>query len=216
MPHTVDSYVFDPRTSDPPSPADGEEWYRSDLARFLRKIGASTKVSANLDDVFCRFFVYGADQLLFPNNSDWAVNAATDLAPDSNNAAIPVRLFDDTDEEGIGLQVTVPPLSTSMIVKLVSRAETAPAGARTVGIKLYQRGLPDNGAVESWSSGTALDDVDIPTNEYWQYDEQTISLSSLGVTAGEFTQFELTRVNPQAGTELSGDWALLRVALEFV
>ncbi len=216
MPQIVDSYIFDPLTADPSSPVNGQEWYRSDLARFRRKVGTNIKVSANLEDIFCRFFVYGADQLLFPNNSDWAVNAAAALAADSNNAAIPVRLFDDATEEGIGVQLTVPSLATSVIVKEISRAETAPAGTRTVGRKLYNRGIPDNAAVELWTSGTQLNDVSIPTTELWQYDEQTISLSSLGVTAGEFTQFEMTRVNPSAGTELSGDWALLRVALEFV
>jgi hypothetical protein len=211
----VTEHVYDPITQDPSSPEDGSEWYRSDTGQFRRKVGAKTQISANMEDIFCRFFVFGADQLLSPNNSDWTVNALAPLAADSNDAGLPVRLFDDTTEEGVGFQTTVPPNTTNLIIKMISRAETAPAGARTVGVKLYNRGVPDDSAVESWSSGTALNDVDIPANENWQYDEQTISLSSLGITAGEFTQFELTRVNPSAGTELTGDWALLRIALEF-
>ena len=80
---------------------------------------------------------------------------------------------------------------------------------------MYNRGLPDNAAVESWSTGTTLDDIDIPTNEFFQYDTQTITLASLGITAGELTQFELTRVAPGAGTDLEGDWALKLIKVGF-
>ena len=48
----------------------------------------------------------------------------------------------DTTEEGVGCKVTVPIGVTSVTVKLQSRAETGPAGARTVGVRLYNRGIP--------------------------------------------------------------------------
>lgn len=160
-------------------------------------------------------FSFQADQLQSPNTSDWAVNALAPLSADSNNSGLSVRMFDDATEEGVGCTISVPSGMTDVKIKIRSRAETAPGAARTVGVKLYNRGIPDNGAVESWTAGTALSDVDIPTNEYFQYDEQTIALSTLGVTAGETTQFEFTRVNPQAGTELTGDWNLLELGLEF-
>lgn len=156
---------------------------------------------------------FDADQLLSPNNADWKINALAPLSADSNNAALLVRLFDDTTEEGVGFQVRIPTGVTNMKIKLISRAETAPAGARTVGAKLYNRGMP--GTVETWSAGNALADLDIPTSENWQYDEETLSLATLGATADELTQFELTRIDPSAGTELSGDWALLWLGLEF-
>ena len=110
------------------------------------------------------WYNYDADQLLSPNNADWAVNALAPLSADSNNAALLARLFDDTTEEGVGFVVMVPSAVTDMEVKIKSRAETAPAGVRTVGLKLSNRGIPDNGAVQSWTAGTVMTDVSIPTN----------------------------------------------------
>lgn len=212
MPVRVESYVYDSLTADPASPVDGEEWHRSDQAQFRRRVGGVTKISANFDDVFHHF---AAAQLVSPVNADWKVNALAPMAIDSNNAALEVRLFDDTTEEGIGFQTLVPVGITKLVLELKSRAETAPGAARTVGSKLYNRAIPDNGAVGTWSVGTVLNDVDIPASEYFQYDVQEILLSTLGITAGEEVQFELTRVNPVGGTELVGDWALLCVQLRF-
>lgn len=156
-----------------------------------------------------------ADQLDNPVNSDWAVNALAPAAADSNNAGLTVRLFDDTTEEGVGFITSVPAGKTNLKISFKSRAETAPGATRTVGLKLYQRGILDNAAVEAWSAGTVLTDIDIPTNEFFQYDTQTITLASLGITAGELTQFELTRINPAGGTELTGDWSLAEIVVEF-
>lgn len=206
------SFIFDNLTADPSSPQPGTEWFRSDLSQFRRRVGSETKMSANLDDVFHHF---DAAQLVTPNNADWAVNALAPMSADSNNAGLTVRLFDDTVEEGVGFQTLIPLGVTKMVVEIKSRAETGPAGARTVGLKLYNRKVPNNAAVGSWSSGLALNDLDIPTNEYFQYDLQALTLASLGVTAGEETQFELTRVNPVGGTELVGDWILNCVQLRF-
>jgi len=156
-----------------------------------------------------------AEDMENPNSSDWTVNALAPLAADSNNAGLKVRLFDDTTEEGVGFTVYVPKSATNITINMISRAETAPAGTRTVGVKLYNRGIPANAAVQSWTSGTVLNDVSIPTNENFQVDNQTETLASMSITDGEWTQFELTRINPTAGTELTGDWALLKVWLEF-
>jgi hypothetical protein len=160
---------------------------------------------------------YTAIDFLSPNNADWAVNALAPLGADSNNAGLSVRLFDDTVEEGVGTRWhRVPTWATSVNFKFVSRGETAPAGARTLAPKVYNRNIPDNAAVGSWSAGVTLNDIDIPTNENFQYDEQTVTLATLGVTAGELVQFQVTRVDPSAGTELSGDWALLQLDIGFV
>ena len=158
---------------------------------------------------------YYADQLDFPINTDWAVNALAGSAADTNSAALSVRRFDDTTEQGVGFEEKPPTGATNIKIGMVSRAETAGGGDRTIGPKLYQRGIPNNAAVESWTSGYVMTDVTLPNNENWQYDEQTIALSTLGVTAGEVTQFELTRVNPTGGTELSGDWTLLLLEVTF-
>lgn len=150
-----------------------------------------------------------------PVNADWAVNALAPAAADSINAGLTVRLFDDTTEEGVGFKMVVPASATNMTLEFRSRAEVAPAAARTVGLNLYQRGMPDNTAVDAWSGGTQLTDIDIPNNNLFQEDSQTITLASLGVTAGELTQFELTRINPTGGTELVNDWVLAHLSVEF-
>lgn len=150
-----------------------------------------------------------------PNNADWTVNALAPAVADSNNNGLTVRLFDDTTEEGVGFQIPIPSGATNIILEFVSRAETAPGAAATVGLNLYNRGIPDNAAVEAWSAATQLTDIDIPTNENFQVDSQTITLASLGITAGELTQFELTRTDPSGGTELTGDWTLLNVKVSF-
>jgi hypothetical protein len=160
-------------------------------------------------------FQFFADHLDNPNNADWTVNALAPAEADSNNNGLTVRRFDDTTEEGVGFELRVPTGVTNIVIDLVSRAETAPPAVRTVGPKLYNRGIPDNAAVEAWSAGLALTDIDIPTNEFFQYDSQTITLASLGITAGELTQFELTRVAPGAGVNLVGDWALKLIQVRF-
>ena len=158
---------------------------------------------------------YG-DQLEDTDNADWAVNATALEVADSANAALIVRRFDDTTEEGVGFSIAPPAGTTSLKFTFVARAQTAPGAARTVGLKLYNRGIPDNAAVESWNAGTILADIDIPTNAFFQYDTETITLSTLGMTVGEDTQLQLTRIDPVAGTELTGDWNLRALQVEFV
>ena len=144
------------------------------------------------------------------------MNALAPAVADSNSNGLTIRAFDDTTEEGVGFILRVPTGATNVVLTFKARDELGPPAARTVGLKLYQRGVPDNGAVEAWSAGTVLTDIDMPTTtELFQYDTQTITLSSLGITAGEVTQFELTRINPAGGTELVGDWNLLQLGVEF-
>ncbi len=174
-----------------------------------------TFFDANLSFLAFSEFQFFADQLENPNNADWTVNALAPASADSNNAGLTVRLFDDTTEEGVGFTIEVPAGATNIVFDFVARAETAPGIANTVGLDIYNRGIPDNAAVQAWSAATQLTDIDIPTNEFFQEDTQTVTLATLGVTAGETTQFELTRVAPTGGTDLTGDWAMLLVKVSF-
>lgn len=159
-------------------------------------------------------FVINADQLDNPNSSDWAVNALAPAASDTNNSGISVRLFDDTVEEGVGFGLTIPASSNNLTLRLKSRAETAPGSAETVALTLYYRHIPDNSSVGSWTS-TNLSNINIPTNENFQYDNELFSLSTLSITAGDYYQFELTRNTGSASDTLTGDWVLLEIVLEF-
>jgi hypothetical protein len=171
--------------------------------------------AAKVEDVFeaRRTYVFYADQLQVPNNSDWTVNAAAGSAADSNNAGIPVRRFDDTTPEGVGFTVDIPSGATFMELIPFSRAETAPPAARTVGLRFYERGFP--GSVDSWSSAATMTDIDIPATENWVRDTESTSLGGWGLTAGQTHQIEIVRDDPTGGTELSGDWTLGMLIVDF-
>jgi hypothetical protein len=143
----------------------------------------------------------------------WAVTVPAASAGDTNTPGLNVRLFDDTTIEGVGFSVYVPLGATSMTLRFISRAETAPVGTRTVGVEFYERGMP--GAVDAWSPGYQLTDVTLPASEDWVEYTHSAVLPVWGITAGQLHQCELARINPAAGTELIGDWALLAVRVEF-
>jgi hypothetical protein len=157
---------------------------------------------------------FGASDFQSPT-ANFAVNALAAVAADTVNAALNVRRFDDTTQEGVGFGLTIPPSATNMTLYFKSRAQTAPGG--TVGVQpvLYFRTVPDNAAVSSWSAGTQLTPLSFPTNTNWQYDSQTLTLSSLSLTAGNFVQFEITRLGTDGDDTLTGDWVLLELTLEF-
>lgn len=155
-----------------------------------------------------------ADQLDVPVNSDWAVSAIAPSDLDSTVASAPIIEMDDTVEQGRGWFDNVPAAvdfvadAATLKLGIVSKAGSLPPGAKTVGLKLYYREYPDNGAVGAWKN-IVLNDIDIPANTNFQYDTQTLTIGAgagqLDVTPGTTVQFELTRVAPGAGTNLTGD-----------
>lgn len=158
---------------------------------------------------------FTADTFSDPINSDWAINELAPTNVDSNNNGLLVRSFDDATEEGIGFTIEIPYGATNIVFKLLSRAETSPGSAQTVALTIYERGLPDNTSVNSWSSAFQLTDINIPTNENWQVDIQHIEISDLGLTNGQIHQFELTRDTADAGDTLTGDWVLHSLKVSF-
>ena len=180
-----------------------------------RDCGFLLTIAGSVSGVSFPLYTFEADQLENPNNADWAVNSLAPAQADTNNNGITIRAFDDTTEEGVGFKVKIFPTATNVIIRIFSRAETTDAAARTVGLNLYEREKPDNAVVTAWSAGVQLTDIDIPTNEFWQYDEQILTLAALGVTAGSWHQFELTRIAPSGGTNLVGDWDLLAIEVTF-
>jgi hypothetical protein len=157
-------------------------------------------------------YLFYADQLLSPNNADWAVNAAAGVSADSLNNSLLNRQFDDTAEEGVGFFIEIPASAVNMTFYFRSRAQTAPGGATTVLPRLYRRQVVDNTAIGAWSASFAFAQIDIPANTRFQYDSETVTLATLGLTAGNVVQFELTR-NPADG--LTGDWNLLELCIYF-
>lgn len=164
---------------------------------------------------FLQRFTFQADQFDNPVTSDWAVDSLAPAYRETGNSALIVRRFDDTTEEGVGGAFTIPPGAVSVVLYFKSRAHSTPGG--TVGVQptLYHRSVPDNATVTSWSSALNLTVLSFTTNTFFQYDTQTISLATLGWSAGQFVQFELTRRGTQGGDTLSGDWDLLELIVEF-
>jgi len=168
--------------------------------------------SIHVDAKRCRFY---ADQFDSPINADWVVNALAPAAPDSNNNALKVRLFDDTTEEGVGFNLFIPPDTEHLVLTFQSRAETAPGGTVTAIPTLYFREIPDNAAPSATWAGTndgsqALTAISLPTNENFQSDREVLNLTTLGIVAGSYYQFELTL----SGGTLVGDWALRALGVE--
>lgn len=200
-----------------PAAGKGEFWVKDDTPckpYFTDDAGTDFDLTSGGGSAGIKW--WDADQLESPNSADWTVNSLAGLDADEDNTGLNIRAFDDTTEEGVGFSIPIPSGTTSIKLYFRGRAKTAPGAARTVGLKLYFREVPDNAAVTAWSAGTQLTDIDIPTNENFQYDNQTITLASLGITAGRDVQFELTRIDPSGGVELTGDWFLLRLGIEFI
>jgi hypothetical protein len=159
-----------------------------------------------------RYEFYG-DQFENPNNADWVVNALAPASADSLNAGLTVRRFDDTIEEGAGFTLTVPADAIAMRFTFRHRAQTAPGGAVTTQPRLYRRTRADNAAWGAWSAAFAYVALSLPATTDWQDDVEVVTLATLGLTAGQVAQFELTR-DPADG--LTGDWVLHELMVEFL
>lgn len=159
-------------------------------------------------------FHFYADQVEYPVGSNWNVNVGAPAMPDSNNAALKVRRFDDAADEAIGFMVKVPASATSLTVRTKARAETAPGATQNAIMALHKRSAGDNAAVSSWSTN-ALTTIALPTNENFQYDETVDTLANWGLTAGVTYQMQISRDANNAGDTLVGDLALLVTELEF-
>lgn len=168
--------------------------------------------------------IVGGEQRVFPftandfnetNSADWAVgNSPAAVATDTNNSSLIVRRFDDTTEQGVGYWFSVPPTATGVSFNIISRAETAPAGAETVQLAIYLREIPNNSPVGAWSAATDFAPLDIPANENWQFDNETFTLAALGLTAGSTYEVEFTRQGLDGDDTLPGDWTLLGIRVE--
>ncbi|KKK49461.1 hypothetical protein LCGC14_3134830, partial [marine sediment metagenome] len=159
-------------------------------------------------------FHYNADELLLCSAGWLETTPPGGPVADTNNAALRVLLFDDTTREGVGWQHVIPDGATSFTITIVSRAETAPAGTRQVGTQLAVRQVPDNAIVQTPFAQLNTVDIDLPTNEFFQYDQFAFTLAFFGLTAGELTQWQFAR-DTAAGTNLTGDWVVVEVRHQY-
>ena len=162
-------------------------------------------------------YQFFSDQLDYPFSSDWAITDYAVMGADTLNPALFVRNFDDTLEEGVGFSLELPPEKSNLRISIRARAVTPPFPMFPWGVvlKLYNRDIPDNAAVGSWSAGVTLTTLLVtPIHTYFQYYSQTLTYATLGLTAGTVTQFQLTRNGADGNDTLIGDWALLEVLIQ--
>jgi hypothetical protein len=159
-------------------------------------------------------FVTDAEQMDWPNNADWAVNAPARLSKDTINAGIPVRRMDDTSEEGVGISIWVPGGVTNVTLRFAHRAQAA--GGGDVISRVYSRNMPlAGGGVTAWSAGVDLTAFTFGANTDWIYDSEATTLATLGLVADAWNQIELTRNAGAGGDTLVGDWTLRAILMEF-
>lgn len=157
----------------------------------------------------------GAADFDEPNNIDWIVPAIAVIGADSLNAMMVTRRFADTAEQGVGFDLPIPSFATSLTLALVWRAQLNPGAPVGVQPAIYRRQIPNNAAMPAWSAALLLTPLVVPASLFWQYSSQTISLATLGLTAGLSAFFELTRQPAAAGDTLVGEWDLYRAVVTF-
>lgn len=163
-------------------------------------------------------FQFFADQFKTPLASEYPKNGtgAAPLLIDTNNNSLLNRAFNDSTDQGVAFDLKIPAGATNIIFDMIHRAEIGPATSKGVTLSIYTRQISDNAAVPAWSAEYEFSaPLTIPANEYWQYDTETIPLSSLSITAGNLVNFELVRDLAEAGSTLIGDWNLNFLKVRF-
>ena len=161
-------------------------------------------------------YIYYPGNLDNPINSSWAINALAPMVTDPTYSAFNVRSFLDTTVQGVGCYCTIPTGAVNVTINFKGRAQTAPSAASVVAPALYIKGIPNGTTVGSWSSPYSLSTLAIPTDANFHYYSQTVTISSLGLSAGTLYQFELVRLTTGfAGTNLTGAWLMTEFTLQF-
>jgi hypothetical protein len=155
-----------------------------------------------------------ADGLIVPNAS-WAIPAPAPTEQDNTSPLRSIVSLASAPESGRGFATVIPPNAFTLRMRRCYKPETAPGAARTVGGKLYWTTAKDNVAVPAWAS-TVISDITIEANTNPQFIEEDIPLSDLtGAAAGGEIWFEVTRIAPTAGTDLTGDAHLSSIYIEW-
>jgi hypothetical protein len=166
-----------------------------------------------------RTLSYVAASLDTPNSSDWIVNALAPAVPDPIANSLTVRQFSQTTEQGVGATFTVPGLATSVTITLKCRLSAAITGAtNVVQPRVYRRNIPASSSIGSWGAAVELSNISFPASSpAWVYATQTLTLASLGWTAGNLTIIEITRrvAGVTGGVNVATPWLLAELQLEF-
>lgn len=159
-------------------------------------------------------YVIPADTMLLPNSSDWVVNQppVNGLVQDSSRSSLTVAQYTEASEQGQGYLIYVPPGATYATIRGTHRPETSPGGSpSSIQLAWYARSTTG-----SWTS--ALDLAPWPlaasSTAFQDASPETLSLSTLGLTADAVYTFEITRQPSDGDDPYSGVWNLLNYVLE--
>lgn len=147
-----------------------------------------------------------------PNSADWAVNAAASVQADSVNTAEEVLQFTEAAEMGAGRAIWVPPEASYATIRATHRPETSPGGSpSSVQVSWYNR--PFGG---SWTSAYDLTPWTLAASStaLQTAAPETLPLAALGLTAGAFNRFEITRQPSDTDDPFGGVWNLRSFILE--
>ena len=151
-----------------------------------------------------------------PNSSDWVINAIAPAIPDPSFNSLVVRSFDQTVEQGTGILISVPVNATACTFTFKGRPQVAQATATVVQMRVYRRAFPNGSAAGAWGAAVDFTNITIPNTANMVYSSQTLSLASLGWTAGQLTLLEITRkTSGITGTNLPSPFLLAELQLEF-
>ena len=164
------------------------------------------------DSRFSRIFVFPAEAMDTPNSADWAVNSFAPAANDSVNSALVVRQFDDSTEEGIGIDFEIPDNTSQVRFEFWSRSESLNAG--DVAINIYDRTMSDNATLSTWSSAVTAGPLVMTADNNWHKDEFVFSTTTLALSANQHAFFEIARDTDNSSDTLSGDWTLFKIVAE--
>lgn len=138
--------------------------------------------------------------------ADWAVTTPAYI---DTVAGLAVRVFADSAESGVGCGPwTIPTGKTQLTITANWAAATSPGSTAGAVYRLHSRTLGG-----TWDAGTVLATWSTADAAYHEA-AQTITLATLGYTAGDTRQFELVRVTAHASDTLTGNALLATLRIE--
>jgi len=158
-----------------------------------------------------------ADEMDFPSTSGWPVTVGAAVGTDSNHNYIKSAQFSDSVNQALGQRIHIPAYATYIVPMTRSRAETAAASNLGVVQEFHYSQEPDNVAVTSFASTTLNTIVMGTSNEYWQYDAQSILLSTLSLVAGRDMTYMIERDQASGSPDtLVGPWTVIDFGMGFI
>lgn len=136
---------------------------------------------------------FGSNDLLNSTDAAWSVSDLAPSIPDPDFAALSVRAFDASTSEAVGMKITMPPVITTLDVRICFRKSTAATG--TVRFDLLAYALDSGGLVSagSWNTANIIHNANDGSDENIVQDTTSFTLASLNLTQNEDCLLQISR-----------------------